>query len=313
MACLNYSRISALWLLTAAGIAAAAAPFKVFMIASPSGDHRVSSLAAKAAMIKMGQANNFSVDFTTDTSIINDATLAPYRVFFQMHLAPFEFSLNAQKALEKFIAQKKGWVGVHAAGLVQPDWQPANVPYWKWYEGFFGGVKYVTHPEPQIGNLIVEDRAHPATRNLPATFRILDDFYEFSGSPRGKVHVLISADEKSYTPVKPMGDHPLIWTNPDFARMIYIGVGRDSSVWSNTDYYNLVRDAVLWAATSDSAAAGLDAPIRRPSKPALSASGTGTGALLFPWARSRHAATSLWDTRGHESGTLPGSPGWNHP
>ena len=273
------------------------------MIASPSGDHMVSSLAAKAAMIKMGQANGFTVDFTTDTGLINDATLAPYRVFFQMHLAPFEFSLSAQKALEKFIAQKKGWVGIHAAGLVQPDWQPANVPYWKWYEAFFGGVKYVTHPDLQMGNLIVEDRFHPATRSLPAAFQVKDDFYEFSGSPRGRVHVLISADEKSYSPVKPMGDHPLIWTNPDFARMMYIGVGRDSSVWNNAGYSNLVRDAVMWAATSDTAATGLDMPDSRHPRPEKIAPGIETGAVLIPWSRSRLPAKSLWDLRGHARGT----------
>lgn len=284
----------------AAGMSfAAQTPFKVFMIASPNSDHIVSSMAAKAAMIKMGAENNFTVDFTTDTSVINDATLSKYQVFFQMHLAPFEFSLSAQKALEKFVGQKKGWVGVHAAGLVQPDWQPANVPYWKWYEDFFGGVKYMTHPALQTGTLKIEDRTHPATLRMPASFQAKDEWYEFSGSPRANVRVLASADEKTYNQVKPMGDHPLVWTNEKFARMIYIGVGHDSSDWTNANYVNMVHDAVLWAATSDSAATGLVRARNSPSAASLSNSSSPSAWIELGMAHA--AATSapaLWDMRG---------------
>lgn len=46
-----------------------------------------------------------------------------------------------------------------------------------------------------------------------------------------------------------MGDHPMIWTNEKFDRMIYICIGHDESLLSNASYVTLLRDAVLWAAT----------------------------------------------------------------
>ena len=77
-----------------------------------------------------------------------------------------------------------------------------------------------------------------------------DEWYEFDKSPRPDVHVLATADESSYKQNKPMGDHPIIWTNEKFDRMIYIGVGHDASVCANAAYAILIRDAILWAASS---------------------------------------------------------------
>jgi uncharacterized protein len=288
--------LATLSLLLGFALCQASAPFKVFMIASPNSDHMVSSLRAKDAMIEMGKANNFTVDFTLDTSIINDATLAKYQVFLQMHLAPFEFSLSAQKALEKFVGQKKGWVGIHAVGLVQPDWQPGNVPYWKWYEDFFGGIKYVTHPALQKGTLKIEDQTHPAMLRLPTSFQLLDEWYEFSGNPRPNVHVLAVADEKTYTQVKPAGDHPLVWTNQKFARMIYIGVGHDSSDWSNTNYLNMVHDAVAWAATSDSTTTISSQKNTQRLGTKLLVAWIEAGRIRFGLCKGYN---SIWDTRGH--------------
>jgi len=44
-----------------------------------------------------------------------------------------------------------------------------------------------------------------------------------------------------------MGDHPIIWTNEKYRRMIYIGIGHDPSVFTNQSYVILLRDAILWA------------------------------------------------------------------
>jgi type 1 glutamine amidotransferase len=227
------------------GHAGAQAPFKVFMIASKASDHIATSTAAKAGLEKIGADNGFTVDYTLDTSLISEENLGKYQVFFQEHLAPFEVSIPRRAALEKFVAGGKGWVGVHAAGLTQPDWSPK--PYWQWYEDFFGGIKYVTHPALQTGTAIFEDRTHPVTRNMPATAQFKDEWYEWDGNPRPRVRVLAKADESTYKQVKPQGDHPIIWTNETFEKMIYIGIGHDVSVWSHPDYLKLVRDAVLWA------------------------------------------------------------------
>jgi len=85
-----------------------------------------------------------------------------------------------------------------------------------------------------------------------------DEWYEFNKSPRDKVRVLASVDESSYHQNKPMGDHPIIWTNQRYRRMIYIGVGHDPVLLADSNYATLLRDAILWA--------GLNSPPPIPMK-----------------------------------------------
>jgi MYXO-CTERM domain-containing protein len=228
----------------------AAAPFKIFMISSEAPDHLAMSAAARTALAQMGQTSGFTVDATTDPTLINDANLAGYDVFLQMHLAPFEINLEQRVALEHFIQQGKGWVGIHGAGLIIPSsYVKRNYPNWELYSNLLGGITYSIHPALQNGTVAVEDRMHPATKNLPATFQIRDEWYEWDKTPRPNVRVLGKADERTYTQVNPMGDHPMIWTCEKYQRTLYIGIGHDAADWQNANFNILVRDALLWAAT----------------------------------------------------------------
>jgi type 1 glutamine amidotransferase len=222
-------------------------PFKVLVVASRAKDHLPMIAAAKPFLQRMATENGFYLDFTDDTSTVNNANLVNYQVFVMLHLAPFDMSRSQQAALQKFVEQGGGWVGIHAAGLTGKQFVGPHAKYWQWFEDFMGGVIYSPHPSYQKGTLAVEDHRHPVTKDLPVRFEISDEWYEFDKSPRGNTRVLASADESTYHQNKPMGDHPLIWTNEGYRRMIYIGVGHDSSSWSNKNYSTLVRNAILWA------------------------------------------------------------------
>lgn len=225
--------------------------FKVLVVASLAKDHWKSISVGKEFFEKLGAENDFSVDFTTDTSTINDANLTNYKVFVMFHLAPFDMSASQQAALQKFIEQGNGWVGIHAAGLTGTQFigPTKKAPYWQWFETFLGGVVYSPHPAFQDGLVVVEDHKHPATRNLPEKFWLADEWYEYDKSPRGNVRVLATADESTYKQNKPMGDHPIVWTNENFRRMIYICIGHSPTALTNPSYVILVRDAILWAAS----------------------------------------------------------------
>lgn len=223
--------------------------FRAIVILSKAKDHIKMMTSARPFLEKMASDNNFIVDITDDTSQLNDDNLAKYQVFIQLQEAPFDMSTEQQAAVQKFIEQGKGWVGIHAAGLTGRDFVSPDIPYWQWFQDFMGGVVYSPHPAFQKGTLIVEDRKHPATRNLPEKFEVSDEWYEFDKSPRPQVQVLARADESTYKQKKPMGDHPIIWSNPKYNRMIYIGIGHDASLCSDKNYQVLVRDAILWAAS----------------------------------------------------------------
>ncbi len=221
--------------------------FRVLVVASRAKDHLRMIAAARPFFEKLAIDNDLALDFTDDASVITDENLRNYQVFVMLHLAPFDMSYDEQDALQRFIERGGGWVGIHAAGLPGKEFLAPGTKYWQWYEDFFGGVTYSPHPAYQKGTVVFEDRKHPATKNMPERLEVSDEWYEFNESPRKNVHVLAVADESSYHQNKPMGDHPIIWTNPKFRRMIYISIGHDPTILENKDYDILLRDSILWA------------------------------------------------------------------
>jgi type 1 glutamine amidotransferase len=238
-----------IYIILTANTKAQDASFKVLVVASADPDHNPMILKSKAFLEEIASQNNFEIFFTRDATLINDENLSKYRVFVQLHLAPFDMTETQQIALQHYISRGKGWVGVHAAGLTGRQFQRPDAPYWKWFEELMGDIIYSPHPQKQTGTIVVEDRMHPVTKNLPPSFTFFDEWYEFNRSPRPSVHVLATADETSYKPEKPMGDHPMIWINPSFNRVIYVGIGHDTSACKDPNFGILMRDAILWAAS----------------------------------------------------------------
>jgi type 1 glutamine amidotransferase len=223
--------------------------FKVLLVASSDHDHEPMIVQAEPFFKALAAENHFALDFTRDAGQINEANLAHYQVFIQLHLAPFNLSASQQQALQKFIEEGHGWIGIHAAGLTGKQFLAPGTPYWQWFQDLMGDIVYSPHPAIQNGSVVLEDRRHPVTRNLPASFEIWDEWYEFDQSPRPRVHVLARADESTYKPNKPMGDHPIIWTNEKYHRALYIGIGHDPTICRDPNFAVLVRDAIRWAAS----------------------------------------------------------------
>jgi type 1 glutamine amidotransferase len=103
------------------------------------------------------------------------------------------------------------------------------------------------------GTVHVEDTSHPIFNGVPATFQVVkEEWYTWDNSPRPHVHVLANVDENSYMPPSDikMGDHPVIWTNPDYkGKNVYIFMGHDPILFDSTEYKTLLRNAIFWAAT----------------------------------------------------------------
>src|SRR6201996_4153961 len=159
--------LSLIILLVLCQAGAVAQSFRVLVVASKAHDHLKMIAAARPFFEKMAAENNFELDFTDDTSQINSANLAHYQVFVMLHLAPFDMSPAQQAALQQFVEQGKGWVGIHAAGLTGKEFLAKDSHYWQWFEDFMGGITYSPHPAYQHATLVVEDHSHPATRHLP--------------------------------------------------------------------------------------------------------------------------------------------------
>jgi type 1 glutamine amidotransferase len=224
-------------------------PTKVLVVGSIDRYHYPMVKASRMLFQKLAVENNLEIDLTTDLSALTEENLARYQVLIQLHQAPFELTNEQQYAIQQFISRGKGFIGVHAAGLTGSQFTRPGHSYWQWYQQLMGNAVYSPHPPLQQGTVIIEDHDHPVTRHLPKSFSIRDEWYEFEKSPRENIHVLATADESTYKPAHPMGDHPIIWTNPNYDRVLYIGIGHDTSICADTNYTTLLKDAINWAAS----------------------------------------------------------------
>src|ERR1700722_12179267 len=138
--------------------ASAKVKFRVLVVVSKAKDHQGSIQAAKPFFQQLAKDNDLAIDFTDDAEKINDQNLKRYKVFVMFHLAPFDMTYSEQAALQRFIENGNGWVGVHAAGLTGRQFLVGDMIYWRWFEDFLGGATYLPHPYYQKGTLVIEDR-----------------------------------------------------------------------------------------------------------------------------------------------------------
>ncbi len=226
-------------------------PAELLVVASRAADHAALIAVAEPFLARLSDELGLALAYTDEAEVVTAERLAGRRALCMFQLAPFELSGAAQAAVQAFAEAGGGWLGIHAAGLVGPAFVGADGQGWPWYDDLFGGIAYLPHPAYQRGVAVVEDSDHPITRGLPARFEMGDEWYEFDRSPRGAVRVLISADEGSYRPNRPMGDHPIAWVNERYRRAAYVGLGHDPSALDNAAYARLLSNALRWVTEVD--------------------------------------------------------------
>ncbi|RYY24820.1 MAG: ThuA domain-containing protein, partial [Sphingobacteriaceae bacterium] len=168
----------------------------------------------------------------------------------QLDYPPYGWGKPAEAAFQHYIEQGKGgWIGFHHASLLG---EFDGYPIWPWFHQFMGCIRYKNYIESfASAKVLVEQTKHPVMKNVPASFIIeKDEWYTYDQNPRSQVQVLAHVDEDSYQPnstIK-MGDHPVIWTNPNYkARNIYIFMGHSPDLFQNKAYTTLFRNAIFWS------------------------------------------------------------------
>ena len=217
----------------------------------------------------MATKYNFSFDTTSNWNNLNRDFLAKYDVVIFLDTRPEDPAQRA--AFQNYMENGGAWMGFHFAGFaLTPSRYPAN---WDWYHNtFLGSGSYVSNTwRPTSATLRVEDRKHPATRNLPATFRSsASEWYRWEKDLRQNpnIDILLSIDSTSFplgTGPKPneiwhSGYYPVVWTNRNY-RMIYFNMGHNdidyehrydttnrtlSFTLNNAIQDRLIIDALLW-------------------------------------------------------------------
>jgi type 1 glutamine amidotransferase len=148
-----------------------------------------------------------------------------------------------EAALQRFVERGGGWVGIHAAADCEYDWP--------WY-GTLVGAWFARHPEIQSAELVVEAMAHPTVAHLPSRFMRTDEWYDFRTNPRGRVEVLLTIDEATYSGGGMGADHPLAWSHEVGAgRAFYTALGHTDASYAEPLFVEHLRRAIRWAARLD--------------------------------------------------------------
>ncbi|HVQ95749.1 MAG TPA: ThuA domain-containing protein [Mycobacteriales bacterium] len=215
--------------------------FKVLVFSKTTGFRHDSIPAGVAAIRQLGQDNNFTVDATEDATVFTDANLAQYNAVVFVSTTGDPLDQPAEKdAFQRYIEHGGGFVGVHAA---------SDSGYtWPWY-GQLVGAYFKQHPAIQPAVVKVEDPAHPSTKDLPTTMLRTDEWYDYQTDPRGKVHVLTSLDEKTYSGGTMGADHPNTWCQDfDGGRSWYTGLGHTIESFSEPNFLHLLLGGIQTAA-----------------------------------------------------------------
>ena len=225
--------------------------FKVLVLFENGGHHIAYSTEAKKWLNQLAADSSFTIDYINNTDAIDDNYLGHYQLFIQLDYPPYGWKDKAVAAFEHYVEQGRGgWIGFHHATLLG---EFDGYPIWQWFAGFMGGIRYTNYiPGFANGRVQVEDNLHPCMKNVPKQFTInQEEWYSYDKSPRQNVHVLASVDESTYMPsstVK-MGDHPVIWTNENYAcRNIYIFMGHSPNLFKDKVYTTIFSNSIFWAA-----------------------------------------------------------------
>jgi type 1 glutamine amidotransferase len=196
--------------------------------------------AGIAAMQQQGRERGFTVEASENGGAFSDEGLARYKAVVFLSTTGDVLNAEQQGAFERFIRRGGGFVGVHSAADTEYDW-----PF---YGGLIGAY-FSNHPDIQSATIQKEDESHPATASLPRAWMRRDEWYNFQRTPRGRVTVLATLDERTYTGGSMGADHPIIWSHTyEGGRAFYTAGGHTTESFTEPLFIEHLGRAVLWAA-----------------------------------------------------------------
>jgi type 1 glutamine amidotransferase len=191
-----------------------------------------------AALRRLGAEHGFAVDDTADPARIGPG-LAGYRAVVFLSTTGDVLDPGQQAALERYVQGGGGWVGVHAAADAEYDWP--------WY-GRLVGAWFRHHPAVQRATVRPAPGSIALAGRLPARWQRTDEWYDFRANPRGRVRVLATVDETTYTGGRMGTDHPIAWCQHyDGGRAWYTAMGHTSGSFGEPRYLAHLLAGIRWA------------------------------------------------------------------
>ena len=213
------------------------------LVFSKTGDFRHKSIPAGIKFMReLANKNNWKVDFSEDSNGFNNENLKQYNVLVFLNTSGDVFDENQKKALQKYIANGNGFVGVHLASGTETKWP--------WFTEMIGAT-FKDHPKVQNATLNINKTSnHPSIAHLKDIEVFKDEWYNFLNPVAKHVNVLASLDERSYQGKKMnTTNHPITWYHHyDGGRVFYTGLGHTEAIYNDVRFEKMIHGAVLCAA-----------------------------------------------------------------
>lgn len=198
------------------------------------------------AIRSLGAENRFAVDASYDPKLFTKENLKQYKaiIFSNSNNEAFEND-EQREAFQSFIRSGGGVVGIHNASGSERKW-----PY---FWSVMGG-RFIRHPALQKFTVMVKDKGHPATKDLPDTFEWEDECYLFDQT-NPNVKVLLAANPAQLNDPKKDsqpgalrdGMYPLSWYNTfDGGRQYYLALGHKNEHYANPLFRQQLLGGILW-------------------------------------------------------------------
>lgn len=220
-------------------------PKRVLIVSQAAGFKHSSIPVAVATVRALGeQSGDFTVvnELSTPEQVAQGITARGLKgidlVFFANTTGNLSFTPEGKSAFYQWIRNGGAWAGVHSAG----DTFHGDPDYLNLVRG-----EFLTHG-PQVKVTVYnQDPSHPACKDLPASFEIYDEIYEFKNWDRSRVHVLLSMHK--HPQKDEQGDFPVAWTNRvGKGRMFYTSLGHREDVYEQNDLYKKhLLGGIRWA------------------------------------------------------------------
>jgi hypothetical protein len=266
-----------------------AAPFKVLALYNGTWDAAHISFVHEANdwFPKQAAANGFTYTASNDWDLLSNGGVNAYQVV--LFLDDLPQTAAQRSGFEQYMRGGGGWLGFHVSAFT------TDAQSWSWYHNqFLGSGDFKSNTwGPTTAVLKVEDRTHPSTVNLPATFTSsVSEWYSWSNDLRQNpdIKVLASIDPSSFplgtdpNQTWKSGYYPILWTNSKY-RMLYANFGHNamdyatnttlSSTFASATQNRFLLDGLKWLGGADTSVPPAD-PISETTWYSLADSGNGT-------------------------------------
>ncbi len=221
-----------------------AADFQVMVFSKTLGYRHTSITNGWKMLRQLGAENKFDVEVTEDSAVFTAENLRRFKAVVFLSTIGDVFNDAQQEAFKNYVEGGGGFVAIHAAipGKV------ATEGNWPWYVQTLC-TEFDNHKKIEQAAVRVEDRDNASTAHLPARWVRTDEWYNFTSSPRGKVHVLANLDEKSFHGGTMGDDHPVAWCRfVGKGRLWFTALGHTEASYTEPEFVQHVLGGIQIAA-----------------------------------------------------------------